>query len=110
MLESELDENDPLQNYIGELNGETLLAMCYSISSKISQEIVNMDTTLQQISTLNSIDFYGNQHKNHVCNKHPSYPTLRYKIYKKYTYTYTKSNIIATFYIKKTAKLVLTYV
>ncbi|KYM86613.1 LisH domain-containing protein ARMC9 [Atta colombica] len=78
VLESELDENDPLQNYIGELNGETLLAMCYSISSKISQETVNTDTTLQQISTLNSIDFYGNQHKNHVCNKHPSYPTLRY--------------------------------
>ncbi|XP_018044927.1 PREDICTED: LOW QUALITY PROTEIN: lisH domain-containing protein ARMC9 [Atta colombica] len=77
VLESELDENDPLQNYIGELNGETLLAMCYSISSKISQETVNTDTTLQQISTLNSIDFYGNQHKNHVCNKHPSYPTLR---------------------------------
>ncbi|EGI58838.1 LisH domain-containing protein ARMC9 [Acromyrmex echinatior] len=77
VLESELDENDPLQNYIGELNGETLLAMCYSVSSKISQETVNMDTTLQQISTLNSIDFYGNQHNNHVCNKHPSYPTLR---------------------------------
>ncbi|KAG5305662.1 ARMC9 protein, partial [Acromyrmex insinuator] len=80
VLESELDENDPLQNYIGELNGETLLAMCYSVSSKISQETVNMDTTLQQISTLNSIDFYGNQHNNHVCNKHPSYPTLRYNI------------------------------
>ncbi|XP_018302916.1 lisH domain-containing protein ARMC9 [Mycetomoellerius zeteki] len=77
VLESELDENDPLQNYIGELNGETLLAMCYSVSSKISQEAVNTDTTLQQISTLDSIDFYGNQHKNHVCNKHPSYPTLR---------------------------------
>ncbi|XP_018349141.1 PREDICTED: lisH domain-containing protein ARMC9-like isoform X2 [Trachymyrmex septentrionalis] len=80
VLESELDENDPLQNYIGELNGETLLAMCYSVSSKISQDTVNTDTTLQQISTLNSIDFYGNQHKNHVCNKHPSYHTLRYNI------------------------------
>ncbi|XP_036141543.1 lisH domain-containing protein ARMC9 isoform X2 [Monomorium pharaonis] len=77
VLESELDENDPLQNYVGELNGETLLAMCYSISSKISQETVNTDTTLQQISTLNPIDFYDIQHNNHVCNKHPSYPTLR---------------------------------
>lgn len=75
MLESELDENDPLQNYIGELNGETLLTMCYSVSSKIPQEAINTDTTLQQISTLNPIDFYDN---NHVCNKRPSYPTLRY--------------------------------
>ncbi|KYN03042.1 LisH domain-containing protein ARMC9 [Cyphomyrmex costatus] len=80
VLENELDENDPLQNYVGELNGETLLAMCYSVSSKISQEAVNTDTNLQQISTLNSIDFYRNQYKNHVCNKHPSYPTLRYNI------------------------------
>ncbi|XP_071570887.1 lisH domain-containing protein ARMC9 [Temnothorax nylanderi] len=76
VLESELDENDPLQNYIGELNGETLLAMCYSVSSKIPQETVNTDTTLQQISTLNPIDFYDNQRNNHVCNKHP-YPALR---------------------------------
>lgn len=78
VLESELDENDPLQNYVGELNGETLLAMCYSVSSKIAQETVNTDTTLQQISTLNPIDFYDNQHNNHVCNKHPPYPALRY--------------------------------
>jgi len=78
VLESELDENDPLQNYIGELNGETLLAMCYSVSSKIPQEDINTDTTLRQISTLNSIDFYDNQHNNHVCNKRLSYPTLRY--------------------------------
>ncbi|XP_039310066.1 lisH domain-containing protein ARMC9 isoform X2 [Solenopsis invicta] len=77
VLESELDENDPLQNYIGELNGETLLAMCYSVSSKIPQEAVNTDTTLQQISTLNPIDFYDNQHSNHVCNKHTSHPVLR---------------------------------
>ncbi|TGZ49648.1 LisH domain-containing protein ARMC9 [Temnothorax longispinosus] len=76
VLESELDENDPLQNYIGELNGETLLAMCYSVSTKIPQETVNTDTTLQQISTLNPIDFYDNQRNNHVCNKHP-YPALR---------------------------------
>ncbi|XP_011703447.1 PREDICTED: lisH domain-containing protein ARMC9-like isoform X3 [Wasmannia auropunctata] len=80
VLESELDENDPLQNYIGELNGETLLAMCYSVSSRISQEAVNTDTTLQQISTLNPIDFYDNQHNNHTCNKHPSYPTLRTEV------------------------------
>jgi len=78
VLESELDENDPLQNYIGELNGETLLAMCYSVSSKIPQKDINTDTTLQQISTLNSIDFYDNQHNNHICNKRLSYPTLRY--------------------------------
>ncbi|XP_011642930.1 lisH domain-containing protein ARMC9-like isoform X2 [Pogonomyrmex barbatus] len=77
VLESELDENDPLQNYIGELNGETLLAMCYSISSKVPQNAVNTDTILQQISTLNPINFYDNQHNNHVCNKHPSYPMLR---------------------------------
>lgn len=78
VLENELDENDPLQNYIGELNGETLLAMCYRVSSKIPQETVNTDTTLQQISTLNSTEFYDNQHNNHVCNRHPSYPALRY--------------------------------
>ncbi|XP_011863084.1 PREDICTED: lisH domain-containing protein ARMC9-like isoform X2 [Vollenhovia emeryi] len=77
VLESELDENDPLQNSIGELNGEMLLAMCYSVSSKISQEVVNSDTALQQMSTLNPIDFYDNQHINHVCNKRPSYPALR---------------------------------
>ncbi|KAL0107039.1 hypothetical protein PUN28_015533 [Cardiocondyla obscurior] len=78
VLESELDENDPLQNYIGELNGETLLAMCYSVSSKIPQEAVNTDTTLQQISSCNSIDFYdATQYNNHVCNKHPSYSVLR---------------------------------
>ncbi|XP_077261846.1 lisH domain-containing protein ARMC9 isoform X2 [Temnothorax americanus] len=76
VLESELDENDPLQNYIGELNGETLLAMCYSVSSKIPQETVNTDTTLPQISTLDPIDFYDNQRDNRVCNKHP-YPALR---------------------------------
>ncbi|GAB1862919.1 LisH domain-containing protein ARMC9-like [Camponotus japonicus] len=77
VLENELDENDPLQNYVGELNGETLLAMCYSVSSKIPQDTITMDTTLQKISTLNPINFYDNQHNNHLCNKRPSYPTLR---------------------------------
>lgn len=78
VLESELDENDPLQNYIGELNGETLLAMCYRVSSKIPQETVSTETTLQQISMHNPIDLYDNQLNNHICNKHPSYPALRY--------------------------------
>lgn len=78
VLENELDENDPLQNYVGELNGETLLAMCYSVSSKIPQDAITMDTTLQKISTLNPINFYDNQHNNHLCNKRPSYPALRY--------------------------------
>ncbi|CAL1673477.1 unnamed protein product [Lasius platythorax] len=77
VLENELDENDPLQNYVGELNGETLLAMCYSVSSKIPQDAITMDTTLQKISTLNPINFYDNQHNNHLCNKRPSYPALR---------------------------------
>ncbi|XP_029669682.1 uncharacterized protein LOC115239350 [Formica exsecta] len=77
VLENELDENDPLQNYIGELNGETLLAMCYSVSSKIPQNAITTDTTLQKISMLNPINFYDNQHNNHLCNKRPSYPLLR---------------------------------
>lgn len=105
MLESELDENDPLQNYIGELNGETLLAMCYSVSPKISQEVVNMDTIPQQISTFNPIDFYGNQRSNHICNKHPSYPVLRYS----YVQNYICFEIISySFYVQKMAKLVST--
>lgn len=78
VLENELDENDPLQNYVGELNGETLLAMCYSISLKASQDVTPTDRTLQNISALNPIDFYDNQHDNHLCSKHPSYPALRY--------------------------------
>ena len=78
MLENELDENDPLQNYVGELNGETLLAMCYSISVKNSQDVITTDRTLRNISTVNPINFYDNQHDNHLCNKSPSYPTLRY--------------------------------
>ncbi|XP_050460553.1 lisH domain-containing protein ARMC9-like [Cataglyphis hispanica] len=76
VLENELDENDPLQNYVGELNGETLLAMCYSVSSKIPQDAITTDTTLQKISTLNPINFYDNQHNNHLF-KRPSYPLLR---------------------------------
>ncbi|XP_070164881.1 lisH domain-containing protein ARMC9 [Polyergus mexicanus] len=77
ILENELDENDPLQNYVGELSGETLLAMCYSVSSKIPQDAITTDTTLQKISMLNPINFYDNQHNNHLCNKRPSYPLLR---------------------------------
>ncbi|KAL6432133.1 hypothetical protein ACFW04_006682 [Cataglyphis niger] len=76
VLENELDENDPLQNYVGELNGEMLLAMCYSVSSKIPQDAITTDTTLQKISTLNPINFYDNQHNNHLY-KRPSYPLLR---------------------------------
>ncbi|XP_067206378.1 lisH domain-containing protein ARMC9-like isoform X2 [Linepithema humile] len=80
ILENELDENDPLQNYVGELNGETLLAMCYSISLKASQDVILTDRTLQNISTVDPIDFYDNQYDNHLCSKHPSYPALRYNV------------------------------
>ncbi|XP_014488444.1 PREDICTED: lisH domain-containing protein ARMC9-like isoform X2 [Dinoponera quadriceps] len=76
VLESELDENDPLKN-VGELNGETLLQMCYSVSSKIPEDVITVDTTLQKISTLNSIDFYNDQQNNHLCTGRPSYPVLR---------------------------------
>lgn len=95
MLENELDENDPLQNYVGELNGETLLAMCYSVSSKIPQDTITTDTTLQKISTLNPINFYDNQHNNHLCNKRPSYPTLRC------LYIQVVHSKIISFYIEK---------
>ncbi|XP_020289094.1 lisH domain-containing protein ARMC9-like isoform X2 [Pseudomyrmex gracilis] len=81
VLEHELDENDPLQNYVGELNGETLLAVCYSLSSKVSRSALTTDTTtdttLQQKSALNSTDFYGNQHDNYLYNKHSSNATIR---------------------------------
>ncbi|XP_072750556.1 lisH domain-containing protein ARMC9 isoform X2 [Anoplolepis gracilipes] len=76
VLENELDENDPLQNYVGELNGETLLAMCYSVSSKIPQDAITTDTTLQKISMLDPINFYDNQYNNHLYNQRPSCPML----------------------------------
>lgn len=78
MLENELDDDDPLQNYVGELNGETLLAMCYSISSKTPQDPITIDTTLQKISTLNPIDSCNNQQNDNRSIRRPSYPMLRY--------------------------------
>lgn len=72
-----MDENDPLKNYVGELNGEALLDMCYSVSSKVLED-VTIDTTLQKISTLNSSDFYNDQQNNHLSSGRPSYPMLRY--------------------------------
>ncbi|XP_025154595.1 lisH domain-containing protein ARMC9 isoform X2 [Harpegnathos saltator] len=77
ILESELDENDPLKNYIGELNGETLLEMCYTVSSKSPEDVVTIDSTLQKISTLNSVDFYYDQQNDRLHPGRPSYPMLR---------------------------------
>ncbi|EZA57815.1 LisH domain-containing protein ARMC9 [Ooceraea biroi] len=77
VLENEVDENDPLQNYVGELNGETLLAMCYSVSSKVPQDAINTDTILQTISATNLNEFCDTGHNNHVHSKHTSYPALR---------------------------------
>lgn len=78
VLENEIDENDPLQNYVGELNGETLLTMCYSVSSKVPQDAINTDTILQRISTTNSNDFYDSRHSTHVNNnKRSSCSALR---------------------------------
>ncbi|XP_032666235.1 lisH domain-containing protein ARMC9 isoform X1 [Odontomachus brunneus] len=76
ILESELDENDPLKNCIGELNGETLLEMCYSISASVPEDIT-IDTTLKKIFTLNSMNFYNDQQNNHLYTGRPSHPMLR---------------------------------
>ncbi|XP_029160114.1 lisH domain-containing protein ARMC9-like [Nylanderia fulva] len=106
VLENELDENDPLQNYVGELNGETLLAMCYSVSSKIPQDTITTDTTLQKISTLNPINFYDNQHNNYLCSKRPAYPALsRYNMKMENKMLSKKSSIKLAALAKQVSKL-----
>jgi len=101
VLENEIDENDPLQNYVGELNGETLLAMCYSAPLKmLSQDTLNTDMILQNISSTNPHDFYDIGQKNHIHSK-CSYSALRY-VYRIYvmkltvllTYKELKMNFI----------------
>ncbi|KAG7206413.1 hypothetical protein KM043_003769 [Ampulex compressa] len=66
ILENELEENDPVKNFTGELNGEALLATCYTISSNNCSEvnIISSATLLKPASCSNRV--YKDQQQNLV--------------------------------------------